>query len=140
MDTVEQVFAQGESAGAAWALGWEGEAAEGVTWLRLTTSDGSTHKGGYRSPSLPSGTPVSFYTGSSDRTPNGAVLRVPREVTEAEVSTSDGITQSVQLVPHPAHRNALVGVLVYPAGTKIESVTIADAVGRHDVPMTQPQV
>ncbi len=139
MGKSEQVFAQGESAGTAWTLGWEGDDTGGVTWLRLTTPDGSTHKGGYGSESLDPGVPVSLYTGSSDRTPNGAILRVPRDVTAMQVATSDGVIQTVRLVRHPAHQNALVGALVYPQGTQITSMTVADATGPHEVAMTRPK-
>lgn len=140
MAKTEQVFARGDSLGTAWTLGWEGDASKGVTWLRLTTPDGSTHKGGYGSESLHPGLPVSLYTGSSDRTPNGAILRVPTDVTAMQVTTSDGVIQTVQLVQHPVHQNALVGALVYPPGTQITTMTVADATGPHEVAIRQPQV
>ncbi len=140
MDIAEEVFAQGEVAGTDWTLGWQGDASQGVTWLRLTAPDGSTHKGGYGSESLHPGLPVSLYTGSSDRTPNGAILRVPKDVTALQVATSDGVVQTVQLVQHPAHQEALVGALIYPSGAQITSVTVTDAAGPREVATTLPQV
>ncbi len=140
MDTTEQIFATGASATTLWVLSWEGAVADGVTWLRLTTSNGATHKGGYGGPSLDPGSPVSVYTGSSDKTPNGAILRVSSDVTDLRVSTSDGATQSVQLARHPIHKNALVAALVYPHGTRITSMNVSDATGQHEVVMTHPQV
>lgn len=141
MDSMEQIFAEGvSSSGEAWTLGWQGGDDQGVTWLRVATSDGHTHKGGYGSPSISSDSPVSMYSGSADHVPNGAILRVASGTTSLEVTTSDGVTQVPDLVGHPAHKGALVAALVYPRGTRVRSVTVVSQAGRHEVPITQPQV
>jgi len=138
MDRDEQIFAEGVSPGGdAWRLGWQPDDHNGITWLRITTPDGHTHKGGYGSPSISSHTPVSIYTGSADQVPNGAIIRVPTGATGLEVTTSDGRTQTVNLVQHPAHEGALVGAFLYPHGTDIGSVRVIDQGGRHDVPISQ---
>ncbi|WP_343991370.1 hypothetical protein, partial [Terrabacter terrae] len=87
MDRDEQVFAEGVSpSGDTWRLGWQPDDHSGITWLRITTPDGNTHKGGYGSPSISSHTPVSIYTGSADHVPNGAIIRVPTGATALEVT------------------------------------------------------
>jgi hypothetical protein len=139
----EQVFARGVSAsGDSWSLGWQSDElpGPGVTWLRITTPEGHTHKGGYGSPSIAAHSPVSVYTGSADHVPNGAILRVATGATSLEVTTSDGVTRSLELVPHPAHENALVAVLVYPPETTIRSVRVVDPWSARNVPITGAQV
>lgn len=139
MDDSNQVFAQGlSSAGDAWSLGFDGDATDGVTWLRITASNGKTHKGGYGSPSLASDGPVALYTGSADDVPNGAIIRVATNVREAEVTTSDGVTTRVELVQHPVHADALVGALIYPAETQIADVHLDVAITQAQVPPRHP--
>jgi len=141
MDSNEQIFASGVSLGGdTWRLGWEGDDQEGITWLGITTPGGHTHKGGYGSLSLSTDSAVSVYSGSADHVPNGAILRVRSEATALEVSTSDGVTQVLDLVEHPAHEGASVAALIYPRGTKITSVLLVDEAGRRTVRITQPQV
>lgn len=100
----------------------------------------ATHKGGYGSPSISAHSPVSVYTGSADHVPNGAILRVASGATSLEATTSDGVARSLELVPHPAHENALVAALVYPRGTSIRSVRVVDPWSARDVPITGAQV
>src|SRR6476660_2923090 len=115
MDTREQIFAPGVSThGDAWTPGWQPDDGWGITWLRVTTPDGHSHKGGYGSPSISPDSEVSVYTSSRDGVPNGAILRVGEGATALHVTTSDGLTQPVNLVPHPAHEGALVAAVVYP--------------------------
>lgn len=141
MDRTEQIFAAGTSpSGDAWSLGWDGDEHEGVTWLRVTTPDGHTHKGGYGSPSISSKSPVSMYSGSADNVPKGAILRVASGVTALEATTSDGITQTLELVEHPVHKGALVAAVVYPQGTSVTSVSVVDRAGHRELPITQAQV
>ena len=143
MDKSEQIFASGVSpSGDAWTLGWQSDDHEGpgITWLRVTSPDGRTHKGGYGSPSISSHSPVSIYSGSADHLPNGAILRVASDATGLEVTTSDGVTQSLDLVQHPAHEGALVAALVYPRETSIRSVRVVDPGSGRDVPIAGAQV
>lgn len=141
MDSSEQVFAEGITPGGdSWTLGWQPEGQWGITWLRVTTPDGHTHKGGYGSPSISTDSPVSMYSGSADDVPNGAILRVGAGATGLQVTTSDGVTQTLQLVPHPAHEGAIVAALVYPRGTHIMSVHVDHPSNGRDVPITHPQV
>lgn len=138
MDRNEQIFAEGVSpTGDTWRLGWQPDEHDGITWLRITTPDGYTHKGGYGSPSISAHSAVSIYTGTADHVPNGAILRLRDGATDLEVTTSDGCIQTVDLVQHPAHAGALVGALIHPHGTTIASVRVTDRRGRHDVPITQ---
>jgi hypothetical protein len=138
MDRSEQVFARGVSpSGDAWILGWQADKHAGITWLRVTTPAGRTHKGGYGSPSISPHSPVSMYTGSADHVPNGAILRVASGATSLEFTTSDGITQTLDLHPHPAHEGARVAALVYPRGTNIVSVRVVDPRSAHDVSVTE---
>lgn len=76
--------------------------------------------------------------GARPEPPNGAILRVPTDVTAMQVTTSDGVIQTVQIVRHPVHQNALVGALVYPPDTQITTMTVADATGPYEVATTQP--
>lgn len=141
MGGVEQVFAEGIApSGDAWILSWTGDDREGVTWLRVTTPDGHTHKGGYGSASIHPNSPLSMYTGSADNVPNGGILRVATGALGLVVTTSDGLTQALDLVPHPAHEGALVAALVYAPGTSIVSIRVVDADGGREVSITQPQV
>lgn len=114
-------------------LGFDGDGQDGVTWLRVTTPDGKTHKGGYGSPSLAHEGPVALFTSSADHVPNSAIIRVATNVREANVITSDGVTTRVELVQHPAHHDALVGAVIYPAEAQIADVQL-------DVAITQAQV
>lgn len=140
MDSNEQIFASGvSSSGATWRLSWEGVELKGFTWLAITTPDGHTHKGGYGEFSL-SGSAVSVYSGSADHVPNGAILRVSSDAIALEASTSDGVTQVLDLVEHPAHQGASVAALIYPPGTSITSVLLSDEAGQRTVPITQRQV
>ena len=141
MNSSEQIFAEGVSPdGDVWKLGWQAEGPFGITWLRVTTPAGHTHKGGYGSPSLHPDSPMSMYSGSADDVPNGAILRVATGATGLEVTTSDGRTQTLDLVQHPAHEGALVAALVYPRGTSIMSVRVVHPLGGQDVPINQAQV
>jgi hypothetical protein len=136
MDRDEQIFAEGVSpSGETWRLGWQPDDHDGITWLRVTSPDGHTHKGGYGSPSLSPHSPVSIYIGSADNVPNGAIIRVPSGATGLEVTTSDGRIQTVTLVQHPVHQ-ALVGACIYPRGTAVTAIRVTNQTGRHDVPIT----
>lgn len=141
VDSEEQVFAEGISAdGSAGPLSWQPDGQGGVTWLRVTTTDGHTHMGGYGDSSVSADAEVSIYTGSADDVPNGVITRVRAGTTGLAVTTSDDHTQTLGLVAHAAHEGALVAALVYPRGTHIRSVRVERPSGGYDVPMTRPQV
>ncbi len=144
MDSTAQIFGEGVSPNhATWTLGWESDDLDdprGITWLRVTTSDGHTHKGGYGDASLYADDPVSVYSGGADHVPNGAILRVRSDTLSLEVTTSDGVIQRLDLLEHPAHEGASVAVLIYPRGTRITSMLLVDHSGPRTVPMTRPQV
>ena len=57
-----------------------------------------------------------------------------------EVTTSDGVTQVVDLLKHPAHKGASVAAVIYPCSTSINSVLLVDDAGQRTVPIDRPQV
>ena len=87
-----------------------------------------------RLPTTPSRPHSRNVPATSDKTPNGAILRVSSDVTDLRVSTSAGARQSVQLVRRPIHKNALVAALMYPHGTSITSMHASEATEQHEVP------
>lgn len=67
---------------------------------------------------------MSVCSGRADHVPNGAILRVRRDPLSLEVTTSDGVTQRVDLLEHPAHKGASVAGVIYPRGTRMSSMLL----------------
>ncbi len=115
--------------GSRWELTVESRGADHVTWLRVTTSNGHTAKGGYGDSSLQEGRRLAMYTGWDDIGPNRAIIRVSNDVETVRVNLSDGGWQSIDLTPHPIDTNAQVGAFIYPRDLEIRNILLLDSAG-----------
>lgn len=129
LETVTKIAEGVTGDGSRWELTAESHGADHVTWLRVTTPDGHTAKGGYGDSSVQEGRRLGLYTGRDDIGPNRAIIRVSNDVATVRVNLSDGGWESLDLTPHPIDTAAQVGAFIYPRALEIRNILLLDCDG-----------